>query len=299
MPGLTDVFEVERPRLRAVAYRMLGSLAEAEDAVQETWLRASRAGDDGVSNVPGWLTTIIGRLCLNVLRGRRAHPELRMPDPVVSLPSGPDPEQRALLTDEVGLALMVVLDSLNPDERLAFVLHDLFAVPFGEVGVLLDRTPAAARQLASRARRRVRDQAPAPDPDLARQREVVDAFFAAARDGDFDRLVEVLHPDVVLRADGGPGRPSFTAVLRGAGTVAGQATGFGRFARYARPALVNGAAGLVMVAGGRTLTVMALTVRDGRIAATDVLNDPRRLRTLPVPRLSPRPPAPRPAGTGH
>nr|WP_157295482.1 sigma-70 family RNA polymerase sigma factor [Actinoplanes globisporus] len=296
MPGMTEEFEVERPRLRAVAYRMLGSLSEADDAVQEAWLRAERAGDDDVENVPGWLTTIVGRVCLNVLRGRRAHPELRMPDPVVSLPSGPDPEQQALLSDEVGLALMVVLDTLGPDERLAFVLHDLFAVPFDDVAVLLERSPAAARQLASRGRRRVRDQAPAPDLDLSRQRAAVDAFFAAARDGDFDRLVAVLHPDVVLRADGGPDRPSFTAVLRGARDIAGQATGFGKFAPYACPALVNGAAGLVMVAGGRTLTVMALTVRDDRIVAIDVLNDPARLKTLPVPPLSPRPPAPRPAG---
>ena len=293
MRGLTEEFENERPRLRAVAYRMLGSLSEAEDAVQEAWLRASNAGDEGIANVPGWLTTIVGRVCLNVLRGRRARPELRMPDPVVSLPSGPDPEQQALLADRVGMALMVVLDSLTPDERLAFVLHDLFTVPFDDVAVLLDRTPAAARQLASRGRRRVRDEAPAPDPDLARQRVVVDAFFAAARDGEFDRLLTVLHPDVVLRADGGD-RASFTAVLRGARDIAGQATGFGKFAPYACPALVNGAAGMVMVAGGRTLTVMAMTVRDDRIVAIDVLNDPGRLKTLPVPPLSPRPPAPRP-----
>ncbi|MFI5895146.1 sigma-70 family RNA polymerase sigma factor [Actinoplanes sp. NPDC051513] len=299
MQGLTEDFEVERPRLRAVAYRMLGSFSEADDAVQEAWLRASGAGGDDVANVPGWLTTIVGRVCLNVLRGRRNHPEVRMLDPVVSLPSGPDPEQQALLSDAVGMALMVVLDTLGPDERLAFVLHDLFAVPFEDVAVLLDRNAAAARQLASRARRRVREQAPAPDPDLGRQREIVDAFFAAAREGDFDRLVEVLHPDAVLRADGGPGRPQFTAVLRGARDIAGQATGFGRFTPYARPALVNGAAGLVMVAGGRTLTVMALTVREGRIVAIDVLNDPQRLRTLPAPPLSPPPPAPPPAGTGR
>jgi RNA polymerase sigma-70 factor (ECF subfamily) len=279
----TEDFERERPRLRAVAYRMLGSLSEADDAVQETWLRADRAGTDGVDNVPGWLTTIVARISLNLLRGRGTRRELQMPDPVVSAPAGPDPEQQALLADSVGLALMVVLDSLTPDERLAFVLHDMFTVPFDDIATLLERTPAAARQLASRGRRRVADQAPVPDPDLARQREAVDAFFAAARDGDFDRLLEVLHPDVLLRADGGPDRPHFTAVLRGSRDVAGQATGFERLAPYVEPVLVNGVAGMLVRAGGRAITVMALTVRDGRIVEIDVLNDPQRLKNLPLP----------------
>jgi RNA polymerase sigma-70 factor (ECF subfamily) len=275
---LADEFEAERPRLRAVAYRMLGSLAEADDAVQEAWLRADRAGTGGVRNVPGWLTTIVGRVCLNVLRARRAWPELRLPDPVVGPADGPDPEQQALLADAVGLALLVVLESLTPDERLAFVLHDMFAVPFDEIAVLLDRTPAAARQLASRARRQVRDDAPAPMPDIARQRVAVDAFFAAARDGDFDALLHVLHPDVVLRADGGP----VTVLLRGARDVAGQATGYRRLADLVVPASINGAAGIVVRSGEHVLAVMAFTVRDDRIVAVHVLNDPQRLKTLSV-----------------
>ncbi|MEU4237468.1 sigma-70 family RNA polymerase sigma factor [Actinoplanes sp. NPDC026619] len=292
MHTLTEEFEAERPRLRAVAYRMLGSLAEADDAVQEAWLRADQAGVGGVRNVPGWLTTIVGRVCLNLLRARQSRPELalsepalselRLPDPVVSPAAGPDPEQQALLADAVGFALLVVLGSLTPDERLAFVLHDMFAVPFDDVAALLERTPAAARQLASRGRRRVRDEAPVPEPDLVRQRAAVDAFFAAARDGDFDALLAVLHPEVVLRADGGPGRPHFTVLLRGARDVAGQATGYRSLAGFVMPVLVNGAAGIVVRAGDRTLAVMAFTVRDGRIATIDVLNDPQRLPNLPI-----------------
>ncbi|RIQ37413.1 sigma-70 family RNA polymerase sigma factor [Jiangella rhizosphaerae] len=281
-----DDFERHRPHLRAVAYRMLGSLADAEDVIQETWLRYQRTDTSGVENLGGWLTTVAGRVCLNLLRSRttrgevpldESDPAVRLPDPVVSPLSGPDPEQEALLADSVGLALQVVLDTLSPAERLAFVLHDLFAVPFDDIAPLVERSPAATRQLASRGRRRVQEAAPTPDADLARQRAAVDAFYAAARDGDFDALVTVLDPDVVLRADGGthPARP--TVLLRGAKTVAGQATLARRLAEHVRPALVNGAAGAVAVIGGRVFAVMAFTVVDGRIAAIDILNDPDRL----------------------
>lgn len=281
---LAERFEAERGRLRAVAYRMLGSLSEADDAVQEAWLRASRAGTSGVTNLGAWLTTVVGRVCLNALRSRRRRDEepldVRIPDPIISPESGADPEHEAMLADSVGLALQVVLETLSPAERLAFVLHDMFAVPFEGIAPLLDRSPAAVRQLASRARRRVRGQAPTPDPDPARQRDVVNAFFAAARDGDFDALVSVLDPEVVLRSDGGVARARHTVVFRGAGTVAEQAVTFGRFSPFARPALVNGAAGVVVVAKGRLLSVMAFTVTDGRIAAVDVIADPDRLERL-------------------
>ncbi|WP_222709218.1 RNA polymerase sigma factor SigJ [Nonomuraea sp. C10] len=281
---MTACFEEERGRLRAVAYRMLGSLSEADDAVQETWLRASRAGTGEVANLAAWLTTVVGRVCLNVLRSRRRRDEeplgAGIPDPVISPESGVDPEHEALLADSVGLALLVVLDTLSPAERLAFVLHDMFAVPFEEIAPLLDRSPAAARQLASRARRRVRGQAPVPDPDPARQRDVVNAFFAAARDGDFDALVSVLDPEVVLRSDGGVARARHTVVFHGAGTVAEQAVTFGRLSPFARPALVNGTAGVVVVAKDRPLSIMAFTVTDGRIAAIDVIADPERLARL-------------------
>ncbi|WP_244303854.1 sigma-70 family RNA polymerase sigma factor [Streptomyces lydicus] len=276
-------FEEHRARLRAVAYRMLGSLSEADDAVQEAWLRLHRTDTSGVENLAGWLTTVVARLCLNQLRTRehrREDPlEVRIPDPVVSRADGVDPEQEALLADSVGLALLVVLDALAPAERLAFVLHDMFAVPFDEIAPLIERSAAATRQLASRARRRVRGRAPAPDPDLARQRKVVDAFFAAARDGDFEALVTVLDPDVVLRSDGGAGA-RHTVVLHGARTVAAQALTFGQLAPYVRPALVNGAAGVVVVAQGRPLSVMAFTVTDGQAVAIDVLADPARLHRL-------------------
>ncbi|MEV4836001.1 RNA polymerase sigma factor SigJ [Nonomuraea sp. NPDC049486] len=281
---MTACFEEERGRLRAVAYRMLGSLSEADDAVQETWLRASRAGTGEVANLAAWLTTVVGRVCLNVLRSRRRRDEeplgAGIPDPVISPESGVDPEHEALLADSVGLALLVVLDTLSPAERLAFVLHDMFAVPFEEIAPLLDRSPAAARQLASRARRRVRGQAPVPDPDPARQRDVVNAFFAAARDGDFDALVSVLDPEVVLRSDGGVARARHTVVFHGAKTVAEQAVTFGRLSPFARPALVNGTAGVVVVAKDRPLSIMAFTVTDGRIAAIDVIADPERLARL-------------------
>lgn len=262
-------FERHRSHLRSVAYRMLGSLSEADDAVQEAWLRANAADTREVENLGGWLTTVVGRVCLNMLRSRR-RAESYLPDPVVE---DVDPEQEAVRTDSVGLALLVVLDELSPAERLSFVLHDMFAVPFEEIAPLLERTPAATRQLASRARRRVRG-APSPDVDLPRQRDVVTAFFAAARDGDFQALVSLLHPDVVLRADRGTG--VFT-VLHGAADVAGQAKGFQRFTPEFRPIVVNGVAGVALVVDGRTLSVMALTVTGGRIAAIDVLMDPKRL----------------------
>jgi RNA polymerase sigma-70 factor (ECF subfamily) len=281
---LTERFEEHRPRLRAVAYRMLGSVSEADDAVQEAWLRLHRADTSGVENLGGWLTTVVARLCLNMLRSRRSRREepleVYVPDPIISQESGVDPEQEALLADSVGLALLVVLETLTPAERLAFVLHDMFAVPFGEIAPMIERSPAAARQLASRARRRVQGQAPAPDPDLARQREVVDAFFAASRDGDFDALVAVLDADVVLRADGGsaPGRP--TVVLRGARSVAAQAVTATRLAPFARPALINGTAGVVVDVHGRVFSVMAFTVAHGKIVAIDVLYDPERVADL-------------------
>jgi RNA polymerase sigma factor (sigma-70 family) len=282
--GLTERFEEHRTRLRAVAYRMLGSLSEADDAVQEAWLRLSRADTGAVENLAGWLTTIVARVCLNMLRTRASRREeplaAHMPDPIISHPDGGNPEHEALLADAVGFALLVVLDTLTPAERLAFVLHDLFAVPFDAIAPLIERSPSAARQLASRARRRVRGAAPAPEPDLARQRAVVEAFFAAARDGDFDALVAVLDPDIVLRADGGAARARQTVTIRGAGDVAAQAVTGTRFAPFVRPALVNGAAGAVVVANGRALSVMGFTVVRGKIVAIDVLYDPERLADL-------------------
>ncbi|GII53571.1 DNA-directed RNA polymerase sigma-70 factor [Planotetraspora thailandica] len=281
---LTERFEEHRPRLRAVAYRMLGSVSEADDAVQDAWLRLSRTDTGGVENLGAWLTTVVARVCLNVLRSRerrREEPlEVHMPDPIISPESGADPEHEAVLADSVGLALLVVLETLTPAERLAFVLHDMFAVPFEEIASMIERSPDAARQLASRARRRVRGQAPAPDPDLSRQRDVVNAFFAAARDGDFDALVAVLDPDIVLRSDGGAARARFTVMITGARAVAAQAITFGGLSPFARPALVNGAAGVVVATNGRPLSVMAFTVTDGKIVAIDVLSDPERLSRL-------------------
>ena len=281
---LAERFEEHRTHLRAVAYRMLGSLSEADDAVQEAWLRLSRSDADEIENLGGWLTTVVSRVALNMLRSRRTRREepidVRVPDPIVSRAEGMDPEHEALVADSVGLALLVVLDSLAPAERLAFVLHDMFGVPFDEIAPIVDRSPAAARQLASRARRRVRGSAPVPDPDLTRQREVVDAFFAAARDGDFEALVAVLDDDVVLRSDGGAGRPGATMVVRGARDVAGRALTYARLSPYVRPALVNGAAGVVVAPRGRPFSVMGFTVTGGRIVAIDGLNDPARLRRL-------------------
>jgi RNA polymerase sigma-70 factor (ECF subfamily) len=281
---LTERFEEHRTRLRAVAYRMLGSVSEADDAVQEAWLRLRCADTSSVENLAGWLTTVVARVCLNMLRTRESRREdplgVHVPDPIISSESGGDPEQEALLADSVGLALLVVLESLTPAERLAFVLHDMFAVPFEEIAPMIERSPAAARQLASRARRRVQGQAPAPDPDLTRQREVVDAFLAAARDGDFDSLVAVLDPDVVLRADGGTARARYNVVLHGGRAVAEQAVLAQRLAPFARPALINGTAGVVTATAGRVLSVMGFTVAHGKIVAIDVLYDPERLADL-------------------
>jgi RNA polymerase sigma factor (sigma-70 family) len=282
---LVDQFETHRAHLRAVAYRMLGSTGEADDAVQEAWLRVSRSGTDGVENLGGWLTTIVSRVCLDMLRSRRSRreapleePDVCMPDPIVGRGDRIDPEQEALLGDSVGLALLVVLQSLSPAERLAFVLHDMFGVPFGEIGPIVGRSPTAARQLASRARRRVRGTTVVPDPDLARQRQVVEAFLAASREGDFEALLAVLDEDVVLRADYGAAGAS--RLIRGARAVAGGALAFSRFAPFARPALVNGAAGLVTVREDRPLSVMGFTVVRGKIAEIDVLADPERLQRL-------------------
>ncbi|MFF4406036.1 sigma-70 family RNA polymerase sigma factor [Streptoverticillium reticulum] len=287
--SVTVLFEEHRPRLRAVAYRMLGSLSEAEDAVQETWLRLDRTDTAAIENLGGWLTTVVGRVCLNMLRSReqrREDPletEIRVPDPVISSEGGAvgvvDPEREILLADSVGIALMVVLQTLGPAERLAFVLHDMFAVPFDEIAPLIEKTTAATRQLASRARRRVQGGAAVPDPDLARQRAAVDAFFAAAREGDFEALVSVLDPDVVLRSDAGAGA-GLTLTLQGAGTVAAQATTWGKLSPFVRPALVNGTAGAVVAPNGRPLSVMAFTVVAGKIAAIHVLADPERLGRL-------------------
>ncbi|MGW0395190.1 sigma-70 family RNA polymerase sigma factor [Streptomyces sp. NPDC003042] len=287
--ALAERFEEHRTRLRAVSYRMLGSLSETEDAIQETWLRLNRTDASEIENLGGWLTTVTARVCLNLLRSREQRREetiepgeglhTRIPDPVISPERGIDPEQEVLLADSVGLALMVVMESLSPAERLAFVLHDMFAVPFDEIAPLIEKTPAATRQLASRARRRVQGQAPAPDPDLARQREAVDAFFAAARDGEFEALVAVLDPDVLLRSDGGVGG-RHTVVFSGARTVAGQAITFGGLSPFVRPVLVNGAAGVVVVPRARAVSVMAFTVVDGKIVAIDVLSDPARLKEL-------------------
>jgi RNA polymerase sigma factor (sigma-70 family) len=283
---LAERFEEHRPHLRAVAYRMLGSLSEADDAVQEAWLRLSRSDADAIENLGGWLTTVVARVSLNVLRSRRSRREepldvdVHVPEPIVSRADGVDPEHEALLADSVGLALLVVLETLDPAERLAFVLHDMFAVPFDEIAPMVGRTPTAARQLASRARRRVQGEATVPDADLRRQREVVDAFFAAARGGDFDALVAVLDPDVVLRADGGTQRPSDTRVVRGAEQVARRALMFAGLSPHVRPALVNGVAGVVVAPRGQPFSVMAFTVAGGRIVAIDALSDPERLREL-------------------
>ncbi len=284
---LADRFEEHRAHLRAVAYRMLGSLAEADDAVQDTWLRVSRAGVDQVENLGGWLTTITARVCLNMLRSRNVRREeslgVRLPDPVISPEGDLQPEEEALLADSVSLALLVVLDALSPAERLAFVLHDMFQLPFEEIAPMVGRSPEAARQLASRARRRVKGaEIPAPDPDLARQREVVDAFFLAARGGDFDALVALLDPDVVLRADFGARRPS--EVIRGAAAVARQARSIP--GALVRPALVNGAAGAVITVGGRPFSVMGFTVSEGRIVEIDAIADPERVRRIAAAVLS-------------
>jgi RNA polymerase sigma factor (sigma-70 family) len=281
---LAERFQEHRPHLRAVAYRMLGSLSEADDAVQEAWLRLSRSDTGDVENLGGWLTTVVARVSLNMLRSRRSRREepvgVHVPEPIVSGEDGVDPEQEALLADSVGLALLVVLETLDPAERLAFVLHDTFGVPFDEIAPIVSRSPAAARQLASRARRRVRAAGPTPDADPRRQREVVDAFFAAARNGDFDALVAVLDPDIVVRSDAGATRAGRARAVRGAHAVARRVLTYWRLDRLTRPALVNGAAGVVAFERGRPVAVAGFTVTRGKIAAIDVLADPDRLSRL-------------------
>lgn len=279
---LTERFERHRPHLRAVAYRMLGSVSEAEDAVQEAWLRVRDQDPHSVENMQAWLTTVVGRICLNLLRSRRSRPEelsLHVPDPVVSLDEAEDPEHEALLGEGVGLALLVVLEELTPAERLAFVLHDIFGVPFADIAGALERSEASAQQLASRARRRLRGS-PVPDRDLARQKSVVDAFFAASRDGDFEALLKLLDPDVELRIDGGALRAEASLLLRGADAVAAQTTTYSKLYPFVMPALVNGAAGAVVAPHGRLFSVMAFTVTDGKIVQIDALLDPERLERL-------------------
>src|SRR6516165_1232514 len=279
---LAERFEEHRPRLRAVAYRMLGSLSEADDAVQDAWLRVSRVDTSEVENLAAWLTTIVARVSLNMLRSRNTRRErpldVHVPDPVIDPADGTDPEHEALLADSVGIALLIVLETLSPPERLAFVLHDMFGVPFDEIAPIVDRSSEAARQLASRARRRVRGAAPVPDGDVSAQWEVVEAFLAAGRDGDFEALVALLDPDVVLRADGGG--TGLSHFVRGAEKVAAQAAMFGRVGLTAHRALVNGAPGMVSFRDGEPFSVAAVTIRSGRIVEMDFLTDPERLAKL-------------------
>jgi RNA polymerase sigma factor (sigma-70 family) len=286
---LAQRFEENRTHLRAVAYRMLGSISEADDAVQEAWLRLSRSDTSGIENLGGWLTTVVARVSLNMLRSRRSRREeplgepqvgVYVPDPIVSRADGLDPEDEALLADSVGLALLVVLETLAPAERLAFVLHDMFAVPFDEIAPIVGGSPTAARQLASRARRRVQGAATSADAGLACQREAVDAFLAASREGDFEALLAVLDPDIVLRIDGGAVRAGLSREVRGVRAVAEQTLTFSRLSPFVRPALVNGAAGVVVAPRGRPFAVMGFTVRRGKIVEIDVLVDPARLRQL-------------------
>lgn len=270
--ALANRFNRERPRLRAVAYRILGSLSEADDAVQEAWLRLQRTGADEIETLEGWLTTVVARICLNIVRARSTRGEQPLDgfvrEPLVSPATGEDPEYEALLSDAVGVALQVVLDTLAPAERVAFVLHDMFAVPFDEIASLLDRSPGATRQLASRARQRVQD-APSPDVDIQAQRTIVEAFFAAARDGDLDALVAVLDPEVVIRNH----RRERVIEVRGAERAARGALQFSRFAPFVRPALINGAAGVVAFDGEQPFALLAFTVQGGRAVAIDIFND--------------------------
>jgi RNA polymerase sigma-70 factor (ECF subfamily) len=279
---LAERFEEHRNHLRAVAYRMLGSLNEADDAVQEAWLRLNRTDASGLENLGAWLTTVVARISLNMLRSRKARREEplagRLPDPLIDRVDGIDPEHEALLADSVGLALLVVLETLSPPERLAFVLHDIFAVPFEEIAPIVDRSPEAARQLASRARRRVRAERTVPDADVKTQREAVEAFLAAAREGDFGRLLAVLDPDVVLRADLGPAAGS--REIHGAAAVAGQALGYARIGLDIRPALINGVVGAVTFLHGQPFSIAAVTVMNGKIVELDFLADPERLRLI-------------------
>ncbi len=281
---LAERFEANRTHLRAVAYRMLGSLSEADDAVQEAWLRLSRSGTSGVENLSGWLTTVVARVCLDMLRSRKSRREeplgAHVPEPIVSRQDGIDPEHEALLADSIGLALLVVLKTLAPAERVAFVLHDMFDLPFDEIAPIVGRSPTAARQLASRARRRVQGAATVPVADLTRQREVVDAFLAASRHGDFDALLAVLDPDVVLRVDRAAVPAGASREVRGGPAVAKQALAYSGRARFAEPALVNGAVGIVVAPRGRLLVVLGLTITRGKIVEIDVVADPARLRQL-------------------
>jgi RNA polymerase sigma factor (sigma-70 family) len=279
---LAERFEENRPHMRAVAYRMLGSLSEADDAVQEAWLRLSQADTSDVANLGAWLTTVVGRISLNMLRSRRTRRQEplgpQMPEPIIDRVDGTDPEHEALLSDSVGLALLVVLETLPPAERLAFVLHDMFALPFDEIAPIVERSPEAARQLASRARKRVQGEKVIPDADLDQQRQVVDAFMAASRSGDFEALLAVLDPDVVLRAD--MGAAGELSEVRGAEAVAHRAHFYAGLALEARPALVNGVPGGVTTRNGRPFAVGAFTVRGGKIVAIDILADPARLSQL-------------------
>jgi RNA polymerase sigma-70 factor (ECF subfamily) len=281
---MAERFEEHRTRLRAVAYRMLGSLSEADDAVQEAWLRLSRTDRSEIENLGGWLTTVVARVALKMLRSRKLRREeplgVYVPEPIIDRADRMDPEHEALLADSVGLALLVVLETLSPPERLAFVLHDIFAVPFDEIATIVDRSPQAARQLASRARRRVQAENTAPDADLKAQREVVEAFLAAAREGDFDRLVAVLDPDVVLRVDLGPLLVGGSREVRGAAAVARQAVTYSQLGILTQPALINGAAGSVSFRDGRPFSIGGVIVRGGKIVEMDILADPARLREL-------------------
>jgi RNA polymerase sigma factor (sigma-70 family) len=278
---LAERFQQHRPRLRAVAYRMLGSTSEADDAVQEAWIRLSRSNAGEIDNLEAWLVTAVGRVALNMLRARKRRREepidAHLPDPIVDPADGIDPEHEALLADSVGLALLVLLETLTPAERLAYVLHDLFSVPFDEIGAILDRSPDAARQLASRGRRRIRGADTTPAADAAARQEVVEAFLAAARDGDFDALVAVLDPDIVVREDTGSGT---VVEVRGAENVARRAMVASQLGLVARPALVNGAAGWISLRDGDAFAIAALTLHNGRITTMDILLDPARLARL-------------------
>jgi len=285
--GYTEEFERYRPKLRAIAYRMLGSLTEADDAVQDTWLRLRQSRGEPIRNLPGWLTTAVGRACIDILRARTARRETLtgtwLPEPVVSLDDHHDPEQQTVLADSVGLALLVVLETLQPAERLAFVLHDMFAVPFDQIAPVIGKSPAATRQLASRARHRVQGAPTAPDPDLATQRRVVEAFLAAARDGDFDALITLLDPDVTFHADTGTERFPARPVLTGARAVAAETAAQGpSFAASCYPALVNGAIGIIVRPGSTIIGVAAITVIEERITEIDLIIDPRKLATLNI-----------------
>jgi RNA polymerase sigma-70 factor (ECF subfamily) len=274
---LAQKFEEQRPRLRAVAYRMLGSLGEADDAVQEAYLRLSGASHEEIDNLNAWLTTVVARIALNVLRSRKTRGETPLPEPIIDRAEGPSPEHAALLSDTIGLALLVVLETLAPAERIAFVLHDIFGLPFEEIAAIVERTPDATRKLASRARRRVQARNATPDGDAEVQRGVVDAFLAAAHDGDLQRLVAVLDSEVVLRGDTGTGR---SVEIRGAEQVARRAESFSRLGLLRRPVLVNGAAGAVCMLDGKPFSVMAFNVRSAKIVEIDILRDPERLAQL-------------------